>query len=52
MMRDSGEFERAKPFFEKIKNDYEFKERFLNEIQKKLDKQVHYHKEIDKKGRH
>lgn len=52
MMRDSGEYERTKPFFEKIKNDSGFKERFLSEIQKKLDKQVHYHKEIDKKGRH
>ena len=51
MMRDSGEYERNREFFEKIDNDQEFRKRFIDEIQKKLDKQVHYHKEIDKKAK-
>lgn len=50
-MLDNGEYERNREFFEKIENDKGFKKRFIDELQKKLDKQIHYHKEIDKKGR-
>ncbi|GAA4812201.1 hypothetical protein [Litoribaculum gwangyangense] len=51
-MTEFGEYDRNREFFERIDNDTEFRERFIDEIQKKLDKQVHYHKAIDKKGRH
>lgn len=50
-MRENGEYERNREFFEKIETDKAFKKRFIDELQKKLDKQIHYHKEIDKKGR-
>ncbi len=52
MMKESGDYELNKEIFERLRNDSEFKENFISEIQRKLDKQIHYHKEIDKKGRH
>lgn len=50
MMEDSGEFERSKEIFEKLENDNEFRSRFISELQEKIDKQMQYHKDIDKKG--
>ncbi len=50
MMQDSGEFERSREIFEKLENDNAFKKRFIEELQTKIDKQMQYHKEIDKKG--
>ena len=38
--------------WKKLKNDPEYKERLLAQLKSKLDKQFHYHKEIDKKGGH
>lgn len=52
MMKDSGQYEKNKEIFDKLKNDSAFKERFITDLQIKLDKQIHYHKEIDKKGDH
>jgi len=52
MMEDSGEFERSKEIFEKLENDNEFRSRFIAELQEKIDKQMQYHKEIDKKGKY
>ncbi|SEQ57343.1 Peptidase_G2, IMC autoproteolytic cleavage domain [Hyunsoonleella jejuensis] len=51
MMEDSGEFERSREIFEKLENNPEYKKRFIGELQSKIDKQLHYHKEIDKKGK-
>ncbi|WP_081956210.1 peptidase G2 autoproteolytic cleavage domain-containing protein [Jejuia pallidilutea] len=52
MMQDSGQYEKGKEIFEKLETDTAFKQRFIEELQKKIDKQVHYHKAIDAKGRH
>ncbi|MEW4922981.1 hypothetical protein [Algibacter sp. 2305UL17-15] len=38
--------------FQKLKSDPQYKERLLAQLKSKLDKQFHYHKEIDKKGGH
>ncbi len=52
MMKDSGEYTQGKEIFEKLENDNAFRNQFIEELQKKIDKQVHYHKEIDKQSRH
>lgn len=39
-------------FWKKIKSDSAYKNRTLEMLRAKFDKQVHYHKEIDKKGGH
>ncbi len=52
MIRESGEYERNKEIFERLENDLEYRNNFIDKIQEKLDKQIHFHKEIDKKGRH
>lgn len=36
----------------KLKTDSGFKNKFFNELQEGLEKQIHFHQEIDKKGRH
>ena len=37
---------------EKLKTDQLFKEKFFNRIQEGLRNQIHFHQEIDRKGRH
>ena len=39
-------------FWKKIKSDSSYKYKVLNMVQDKFDKQIHYHKKIDKKGGH
>lgn len=36
----------------KLKTDENFQTKFFNELQAGLEKQIHFHQEIDKKGRH
>ena len=39
-------------FWNKLKQDSAFKNKMLGLIKTKMDKQIHYHKEMDKKGKH
>jgi hypothetical protein len=49
-MRENGLYEANKDVLERINSDLSFKNDFLNQIENKLKKAVHYHKDIDKKG--
>lgn len=50
MMLDSGNFDRNRKIFDKLENDTAFRQQFISNLQKKIDKQMKYHKEIDKSG--
>lgn len=52
MIRDSGEYERYKEPLERLKNDATFKSKFFNKLKSDLHKKIHYHKGIDKGGKH
>ena len=39
-------------FWKKIKSDLSYKDKILSKVQSKFEQQIHYHKEIDKKGGH
>jgi hypothetical protein len=49
-MRESGIYEANKEVLERIKSDPDFKNEFLNELDNKLQKVIHYHKDIDAKA--
>ena len=51
MMREAGEYERYKEYFDQLKNDTVFKEKFFSKMQNDLNKRIHYHKKVDKVGR-
>lgn len=51
MIRKTGDYERYKDSFEKLKNDAAFKEKFFKKLQQDLEQRIHYHKEIDISGR-
>ncbi|TPV32898.1 hypothetical protein FJ651_11375 [Paucihalobacter ruber] len=51
MIRKTGDYDRYKDSFEKLKNDSAFKEKFFKKLQQDLEHQIHYHKEIDISGR-
>lgn len=46
-MRKFGMYEANKDVWEKLKTDAKFKNDFINELESKLQKQIHYHKQID-----
>jgi hypothetical protein len=48
----NGENEKLVEALNKLKTDEEFKTKFFNMIQEELSKQIHFHQEIDIKGRH
>lgn len=51
MIRKTGDYERYKDSFEKLKNDSAFKEKFFKKLQQDLEHRIHYHKKIDISGR-
>jgi hypothetical protein len=51
-MKEFGMYEANKEVWNKLKTDAKFKTDFTNELHANLQKQMHYHKEIDKGGRH
>ena len=51
MIRKTGDYERYKDSFEKLKNDAAFKEKFFKKLQQDLEHRIHYHKQIDISGR-
>ncbi|MFK7833560.1 MAG: hypothetical protein AB8B52_09805 [Winogradskyella sp.] len=48
----NGENEKLVEALNKLKTDAAYKTKFFNELQQGLEKQIHFHQEIDKKGRH
>ncbi|WP_179018492.1 hypothetical protein [Winogradskyella forsetii] len=48
----NGENEKLVEALNKLKTDGAFKTKFFNELQEGLSKQIHFHQEIDKRGRH
>ena len=48
MMQDEGVDTSKHLIWKKLKADTVFKKKFVNSIKKKLDKQIHYHKEVVK----
>lgn len=51
-MREYDMYEANKDVWNKLKTDPKFKTDFINELHTKLQKQMHYHKQIDKGTRH
>lgn len=47
-MRESGMYEANIEVWNKLKTDQKFRNDFINELVTKLQKQIHYHKQIDK----
>jgi len=48
----NGENDKLVEALNKLKTDAGFKAKFFNRIQEGLKKQIHFHQEVDKKGRH
>lgn len=48
----NGENKKLVEALNKLKTDANYKTKFFNELQRGLEKQIHFHQEIDKKGRH
>lgn len=51
-MKEFGIYEANKDVWNKLKTDAKFKTDFINELHSNLQKQMHYHKELDKDERH
>lgn len=51
-MKEFGIYEANKDVWNKLKTDAKFKTDFINELHSNLQKQMHYHKELDKDARH
>jgi hypothetical protein len=51
-MKESGLYEANKAVWERLKTDPKFKNDFIDKLEAKLQKQMHYHQEIDKGARH
>lgn len=51
-MKDSGIYEANKEVWDKLKADMAFRNDFIAQLEKRLQKQIHYHKQIDKSAKH
>ncbi|MBO3116744.1 hypothetical protein J4050_08300 [Winogradskyella sp. DF17] len=51
-MKESGLYDANKEVWEKLQTDGGFRQDFITELHGKLQKQLHYHKEIDQSSKH